>query len=879
VSFFAIRKGERRDAWTAFLALFVLIASHALLETARDALFLAKIDASRLPWVFSAIALLSVALVKLNARATHRLSSRLALSAVTLTASLITLGFFTLGRQMGAAGLYALYIWSGVVATLILARFWDVVAQRFTITQAKRLYGFIGAGSVLGAIAGSGAASLLARAMRAERLLLVAAVGLAIAGLVPLLFAERTNASPSSEQAPRLSETVAYIAQDPYAQRVVAALFLATVCLTISDFVFKSSIASLIPKAELGAFLGSVYFAINVLSLLCQLGLVAWILRRLSLGAALGVLPALLVLGGLGVALTGSLAAVLALKAADGSLRYSLHRTSAELTILPFGDEARQRVKAFVDLVGQRGGQLFASLSILSFAAVHAPTRVIACGLAGIAALWFGCALALRGPYVAVFRARLKAGRSNQVEHFPELDVASLETLLASFESPNDREVLAALNVLERENKLHVVPTLLVHHPSEPVVLQVLTLLARARRRAAVPTINRITAHPSAKVRAAAFAALAALQPNAEQLRTQLAKEPSEEVRATLLVNLLVAGDFLSAEREAQLEALLSQGSALARVAFAEAVGRSRAAGFERALIALLQAPESEVRRATVQAMGSLASASVLPHLVDALGDGSTRADAERALVSYGGSALPALLERFQAPETQHNLRWRIPAAMALCSPSQALSALIEWLPREPDGSVRFGILLVLERIIRQYPTLPVDRATLARSVGETLTRAYRFLDARLNLQRGVTQDPARKTLGYELLHDLLRDKETNTRGRLFRLLGLLYPTEDFVQIYRSLALSKQQRATSIELLESILREPVRGAVLGLVDDGADELRLARAGRYHRAKALGYAELLASLAESDSDSLQQLSRYHAAELGLSPAALQTGRAA
>ena len=204
---------------------------------------------------------------------------------------------------------------------------------------------------------------------------------------------------------------------------------------------------------------------------------------------------------------------------------------------------------------------------------------------------------------------------------------------------------------------------------------------------------------------------------------------------------------------------------------------------------------------------------------------------------------------------------------------------MIDWLPREPDGGVRFGILLVLERVVRQHPTLSVDRAALGRSIAETLTRAYRYLDARLNLLRGAAQDPARKTLGHELLHDLLRDKEANTRGRLFRLLGVLYPTEDFGQIYRSLTLSKNFRATSVELLESILREPVRSAVLGLVDDCADELRLTRAGRYYRVRSVGYSELLRQLSEGESDAVRQVSRYHAAELGLHPISKPTGQAA
>ena len=51
MSLFAIRKGERRQVWASFLTLFALIASHSVLETARDALFLAKVPVTRLPWV------------------------------------------------------------------------------------------------------------------------------------------------------------------------------------------------------------------------------------------------------------------------------------------------------------------------------------------------------------------------------------------------------------------------------------------------------------------------------------------------------------------------------------------------------------------------------------------------------------------------------------------------------------------------------------------------------------------------------------------------------------------------------------------------------------------------------------------------------------
>ncbi len=57
----AIRRNERRAFWAAFFMLFGLLGSHMVLETARDALFLGSLPASRLPIVYIGIALVSFA--------------------------------------------------------------------------------------------------------------------------------------------------------------------------------------------------------------------------------------------------------------------------------------------------------------------------------------------------------------------------------------------------------------------------------------------------------------------------------------------------------------------------------------------------------------------------------------------------------------------------------------------------------------------------------------------------------------------------------------------------------------------------------------------------------------------------------------------------
>jgi AAA family ATP:ADP antiporter len=125
-----------------------------------------------------------------------RLEKRLALAVWTFLAGAVTLAFYLIGVASEPSGVYALYVWSGVLTTLVLVHFWVLVGNVFSLTQAKRLYGLIGAGSAIGAIAGSGAAGLLARIVPAQSLLLVSACGFGLTSAVPALFRTAGESSP-----------------------------------------------------------------------------------------------------------------------------------------------------------------------------------------------------------------------------------------------------------------------------------------------------------------------------------------------------------------------------------------------------------------------------------------------------------------------------------------------------------------------------------------------------------------------------------------------------------------------------------------------------------------------------------------------------------
>src|SRR4051812_28603783 len=67
MAFIDVLPDERRATLTAFAALLGVTASHTMLETARDALFLAKIPVARLPLLYLAIAAAGLVIARIGA--------------------------------------------------------------------------------------------------------------------------------------------------------------------------------------------------------------------------------------------------------------------------------------------------------------------------------------------------------------------------------------------------------------------------------------------------------------------------------------------------------------------------------------------------------------------------------------------------------------------------------------------------------------------------------------------------------------------------------------------------------------------------------------------------------------------------------------------
>jgi AAA family ATP:ADP antiporter len=869
--FFHVRPNERRDAWSGFFVLFAFVGSFAMMETARDALFLASIDAARLPWVYLATAAASLVLVEARSRIlagrTHA-HGRSALASALGFAALVTATFSVGLGSRAPAWLYALYVWSGVVSTLVLTSFWTLLGDVFSITQAKRLYRLVGAGSVLGAIAGSGAAGLVARTLAPRWLVLFAAAGFALSAAASLFLRATAPATPDARRASAGSDglraSAALVRENPYARRVAVFMLVSACALTLADFIFKRAVVQAFPAEKLGSVFATIYFGLNVLSLLAQLGVVAFAMRRLGVLGSLAVLPLLLLLGGGLMLAVGGVVAAVVIKASDGALRHTLHRTSTELLFVPLPTAARCRVKAFIDVIGQRGGQVLASALVLTLVGAAAPTSVFAFALVVLCAAWLAVVAKLRPDYLDLFRGHLREGRLSRVEDRGGLGVGSLETLIAGLDSESDVAVTNALDLLEREGKAKLVPALILHHPSAVVVERALSLFARTGRKKVIHLVDRLLDHDAASVRSAAVTARSMLADDDERLEKRLASESSTAVRATIVVHL---GVTRCRDLGHDLAAFVEGGDAEVHRAIALAIGLRRAEAGGDVLICLAQSPDPSVRLATIRAMGALEHPRFAPPLIRRLADEATRRDAETALVALGRPALDALGEALAEGVLEEEILWQLPKVIRRFEPQAAAATLQRAMATLESGMLRYRMIRALQQIVSRDPDVALDRARLEANAVETVARAVRLLEMRVALSRGAASDASRRTPGHELLVTLLLDKERHAIGRLFGLLALLHPREDFHTIQRgALAAPGPARASAVELLDHLLSDPLRRAVVHLVGDGPDEDRLRAVSPLHKQRAAGYGALLGQLRAMGSAALEDAAAFHEREL-------------
>lgn len=883
-----IRPEDRRDTLVAFGLLTAMLVGHALLETARDALFLAKLDADRLPLAYIAIAGLALAVGAANRRALAKYSARRALSASLIVGAVVTVVFWFVLAGRGAWALGAFYVWVGLFATVVVTQFWLQLGEVFDVAQAKRVFSIVGAGGLVGATLGSLAASALLTAFDARVLLVAGAAAFGVAAIAPFGFSK-----PPDRPAPRRRGAAAPkksgVLSNPYLVRLFAVAIVSAVLITGVDYLFKATVAANTDPKELGSFFARFYAVLNAVSLAVQLAIAPRLLRALGVNRTLLVLPGLLLFGSVGFAFAAGLIPALILKGADGAFRHSLNRTSTEILYLPLSSDVRARFKSFVDAAGQRGGQALASVVLLGAAFLGAEHVHIAIALAGLGVVWLLVVRGLEPHYLELFRRQLREGKIETQVGVPDLDLHSLEALIAALSADNDDEVIAALDMFATFEKTHLIPALILYHPSRVVVMRAFEHFSATDRADVLRLARRMLDHDDPEIRAAALRVFASNE-GARELLAEHVGSDHPELRAVSLAWQARHGFAEDDEIRAGLEPLVRSEEGRDRAAVTFAVRDLPPERFGWVAVELASNANVVQAPRLAQAMAASPAPEYVRPLIGLLSSRAGRGAARTALVSLGDTALEALGPALADDALPRAVRLHIPRTISRFGTRAAAKILLDHLDHETDDRIVFKMLRGLGKMRRDDDSIPVDASALFVKTRQCVEQAIRALFWHLCLERYLELMSAANTHAASLLLQIARERERFALSRMFRYLHIIEPTDDFKMIFFGLkSEDAKTRATSRELLSHVVQPPLRDVILHMVDDISDRERLravrdfydpplrarfskAASDEYYEEHPSAlrsiYAGVLREMLDGASETLDSVVRYHLDELGL-----------
>jgi ATP:ADP antiporter, AAA family len=821
---------RREDGWTvaaAFATLLTIVASHAVLETARDTLFLTHLSASMLPWAYLGIASFAFAAARGSMLVGTR-SPRLVLTLSLAVGALGTGAFTWIVETPGTAAVMALYVWTGLLASIVVAQFWVELAGRMDVAQAKRGYAVVAAGGMLGAMLGSLLAGGVLTVAGPRALLPAAAAMFALAACLPAL--TRMPARGPRIVTPRDDDArpgLAAVWADPYTKRLLLLAVIAPIVTMMVDFLFKSIVSHEVPKDELGPFFARYNAVVNGAALAVQLTIAPHLLQSFGVVRILCLLPGALGLVAAGVVGATALPAVLVLRGTDGTLRHSLHRAATEILFLPLAAPTRSALRGLAESVGLRGGQVLGSGLILLAIGVGAAPRHLAVLVALLCGVWLLGYLRLQDHYVERFRSQLRSLGAGDVT-VPDLDLRSIETLVASLGSPNDGEVIAAIDLLDAYGRARLVSPLILYHPSAAVVLRALELFDATPRADLRQLHERLLEHPEPAVRAAILRRLVADGCDRSVVRASLKGDASPLVRHTALVLWMGFEDTAPNDIEDAVTDLLSSPDPSSRLAVASTLGELPAALLLPVVRALLEGATPEIRRTVARSLAAEPDPARMPLLTDLLAAPECRAFARAGLHALGEPALDHLARTLEDGTAPPAVRRHLPRTISRFGSPRAAEILVGRLSHEQDGRVAYKILRALGRMRMDDPTLPVDHAVLLTVAEETLRRLLELLAYRVAHELVQARWPDAPPDRDDLLGRLLIEKERRALERVFRILQILEPGEDFAGIFEALdAETPAMRATGREIIGHVLEGRFRDALLALTDSlpAADRLR------------------------------------------------------
>jgi ATP:ADP antiporter, AAA family len=370
--FFNVRREELLPILMAAVYFFCVLTALMILRPTRDALGMQRgIDEVR--WLFNGTLVLTLIVSPLFSLLVARYKRMVFISATHaffILNLLLFCGVLLFAPQaVGERTGQVFYVWMSVFNLFITMMFWALMADRFSFEQSKRIFGVIAVGGTLGAMTGSTLVWNLAEIVGAPMMLALACVFLvfatgaawAVASFQP----EQQRAAGEGRFGPDTSSVIGGSAwegmravfRSPYLLGISAYVLILAVMVTFIYFTRLQMVAAAGDSVDFrtGLFAQMDFFT-QAATLLLQLIVVGHVMKRFGVAFTMAVLPVTVALGFIGLAIVGSIVALVLFDATQRAVQRAIMRPARETLWTVVSREEKYKAKAFIDTFIYRAG-------------------------------------------------------------------------------------------------------------------------------------------------------------------------------------------------------------------------------------------------------------------------------------------------------------------------------------------------------------------------------------------------------------------------------------------------------------------------------------------------------------------------------------------
>jgi AAA family ATP:ADP antiporter len=824
---FDVRSGEAvRTSYMALYLLFVMVAYY-ILKPVSAAMFLNKLPVKHLPYLYILCAIAGGFVTHFYTRIALKASLQVAVAwAMSLAVACLIVLWWAVGPGRPWM-LYVFNVWVSLFSIVLVSQGWLVAANIFDSRQAKRLYGLLGLGAVLGGLLGSAVTSFAARSLGSRNLILVSAVMVACAYGAFRLAASHAAADLSrargAREQTRFSSRDLFrsIGANRHLEIIIAVILLTFVVDELVDFQFLAMAQRFYRGELLTAFQARYYLYLNSACLLLQFLFTAWIVRRAGVGGMLQIGPITLGVFSLGSVVAPGIVTAVLTRFMENLNRYTFNRTAMELLFLPLPAELRNRTKAFVDIFVDRSGRGLAGVALASLLALGIrDPRVFAMLTILCAIVWLLLARRAHREYLRIVRDRLQRRRLDlEGAHITVSDPETIAMLEAVTLRGTARQACFALDLLSDTPGYEVSPLLLTlkTSPLDQVREKVFEIAAALREvdltLEALDEVSR-----EGKALNAAVAYLLEASPKAQIHAAEFLSSGSHAL-AEAAVEAMAQKPAIAAAviTEEWLEAYLRSPDPEARALAAGAWGvrpECALAGMRSPLRALLEDQDPTVAAAACRAAGARKERDCVEAILRRMPEPRIRSAAIESLVAYGNNIIGVLADSLIDEHTPVTVRRRIPRVLQRVVDQRSVDVLLRSLNQLQDVAVRAASLKALSRLRETAPHL---------EFGETFVTEQILAEARHYFELSAALDPLRPHAAphtaTSLLVRTIEDRLKQTIERLFNLLGLRYPLQEIQAAHSAVQTRrKEEFQAAVEFLDNVLDRPLKRVLVPLLD-------------------------------------------------------------